>query len=433
MSRQLPVNRFTTTAQGLVPAPLTATGTFLRDDGTWAAVPGFTSPLTTKGDIFGFSTVNARIPVGADGTVLTADSTQALGVKWSASGGSGTVTSVALLDGSSTPIYTITGSPVTTAGTLTYTFKTQTANTVLAGPTSGGAAQPTFRTLVAADGVVGIGGNVTTLTQAGGASQNYTVPTGANWLQVICVAGGGGGGSGGIQAPTIASTGGGGGGGGGISSAVFRAQDLAPTVTVTFSNAATGGNGGASLAASGAGNIGVAGSNVSFGNHIIAYGGANGTGAAGGAGGLGMMASGTAGGGGGSGAGAGVSGTVQSGGTLQATGGGGGGGTSTTNTATAGGAGGASPVTTPFMVLVGGTAGSSSAGGNGAASSGQMPASGAGGGGAGATTVAGFAGGIGGTYGGGGGGGGACKTTAVPLLSGAGGNGGAAACIIVAW
>ena len=48
-----------------------------------AEVPlGAGSPLTTNGDIYGFSTTNARIPVGADATVLTADSTQALGVKW---------------------------------------------------------------------------------------------------------------------------------------------------------------------------------------------------------------------------------------------------------------------------------------------------------------------------------------------------------------
>ena len=47
------------------------------------------SPLTTKGDVFGFSTVNARIPVGTNGQVLTADSTQALGVKWAAGGGGG--------------------------------------------------------------------------------------------------------------------------------------------------------------------------------------------------------------------------------------------------------------------------------------------------------------------------------------------------------
>lgn len=63
----------------------------------------------------------------------------------------GTVTSVGLAEGSSTPIFNITGSPVTGTGTLTETLKTQTANTVLSGPTTGAAAQPTFRALVAAD------------------------------------------------------------------------------------------------------------------------------------------------------------------------------------------------------------------------------------------------------------------------------------------
>jgi len=43
---------------------------------------GATSPLTTKGDIWGYSTSDARIPVGANNTVLTADSTQSLGLKW---------------------------------------------------------------------------------------------------------------------------------------------------------------------------------------------------------------------------------------------------------------------------------------------------------------------------------------------------------------
>lgn len=43
---------------------------------------GSVSPLTTKGDLFGFSTVDARLPVGTNDQVLTADSTQSLGIKW---------------------------------------------------------------------------------------------------------------------------------------------------------------------------------------------------------------------------------------------------------------------------------------------------------------------------------------------------------------
>lgn len=61
------------------------------------------------------------------------------------------VTSVALSDGSTTPIYTISGSPVTTTGTLTFSLNTQSANKVFAGPSSGSAAQPSFRSLVVAD------------------------------------------------------------------------------------------------------------------------------------------------------------------------------------------------------------------------------------------------------------------------------------------
>ncbi len=62
--------------------------------------------------------------------------------------GGGTVTSVAL----TTPAFlTVSGSPVTTTGTLAVTLATQTANTIFAGPTSGGVVAPTFRALVNAD------------------------------------------------------------------------------------------------------------------------------------------------------------------------------------------------------------------------------------------------------------------------------------------
>jgi len=52
---------------------------FLRGGGSGG---GGASPLTTKGDIFGYDTADARIPVGSDGQILTADSGDALGVSW---------------------------------------------------------------------------------------------------------------------------------------------------------------------------------------------------------------------------------------------------------------------------------------------------------------------------------------------------------------
>ena len=85
---------FLTTFAGL---PLTD-GYYLKTVGgvlLWAAVGAGTSPLTTKGDIWVFSTVDARLPVGTNGFVLSADSTQATGLKWIAStGGSGITRSV---------------------------------------------------------------------------------------------------------------------------------------------------------------------------------------------------------------------------------------------------------------------------------------------------------------------------------------------------
>jgi len=73
----------------------------------WVSVGG-SSPLTTKGDLYGFSTLDARIPIGTNNQVLTADSAQSLGLKW-ATPSSGGFTSIATgsLSGSTTTISSI--------------------------------------------------------------------------------------------------------------------------------------------------------------------------------------------------------------------------------------------------------------------------------------------------------------------------------------
>lgn len=69
----------------------TAIGIAYGGTGQTTASAGFgaLSPLTTKGDLLSFSTVNARLPVGTDGFVLTADSASATGIKWAAVSSSG--------------------------------------------------------------------------------------------------------------------------------------------------------------------------------------------------------------------------------------------------------------------------------------------------------------------------------------------------------
>ncbi len=86
---------------------------------------------------------------GTSGYLLTSNGAGSLPT-WQAAPASG-VTSVSLADGSTTALFSISGSPITSTGTLTFTAKNQSANTVLSGPSSGGATNPTFRSLVSAD------------------------------------------------------------------------------------------------------------------------------------------------------------------------------------------------------------------------------------------------------------------------------------------
>jgi hypothetical protein len=109
-------------------------------DFSWVAAAS--SPLTTKGDLYGYSTANARVAVGTNGQLLSADSTAATGVSWSYGGkntaytptwGVESGTAPTLGNGSLTGFYTRVGDLVffqiglvfgstTTAGVGTYTF-----------------------------------------------------------------------------------------------------------------------------------------------------------------------------------------------------------------------------------------------------------------------------------------------------------------------
>ena len=91
--------------------------------------------------------------------------------------GGGTVTSVALTAPS---IFTVSGSPVTTTGTLDFALNTQSANTVFAGPASGGAATPTFRGLVFDD----ISGAILQLYKENPSTPTAPVASGTNAVAI---------------------------------------------------------------------------------------------------------------------------------------------------------------------------------------------------------------------------------------------------------
>lgn len=127
------------------------TKTFFAGPSTGSpAVPTFRTLIASDLPPLG----NGQLYIGNAGTPIVSSLSAGSGI--TVTPGAGTLTvastrvsSVALALPSS--VFTVTGSPVTSSGTLTGTFKTQNANTVFAGPSSGGAAVPTFRTLTAAD------------------------------------------------------------------------------------------------------------------------------------------------------------------------------------------------------------------------------------------------------------------------------------------
>jgi hypothetical protein len=135
------------------------------------------TPNANDDDLDGFI-VGSLIWDTTNSILYRATSVSSGAAVWTAAISAGTVTSVGL---SAPSEFTVSNSPVTGSGTLTFTKANQNANLVYAGPTTGAAAAPTFRSLVDADIPAGIArqdsailtaGTVTTQTVASGAT-NY--------------------------------------------------------------------------------------------------------------------------------------------------------------------------------------------------------------------------------------------------------------------
>lgn len=82
---------------------ITLTGTGTSTSPYVISTSGSSSPLTTKGDIYTYSTADARLAVGTNGYILSADSGEATGLKW--------------IPNASASAWSITGNSGLTAGT----------------------------------------------------------------------------------------------------------------------------------------------------------------------------------------------------------------------------------------------------------------------------------------------------------------------------
>jgi len=146
-------------------------GSFLSLSGTQTASGSYTfSGTSTFTGTTTLGAATATSPLTADDSTRVATTEWVKDQGYLTSASNGTVTSVGL---ALPDIFTVSGSPVTTSGTLTGTLATQTANTIFAGPTTGSAAAPAFRALVAAD-IPDLSGTYLTLTGTRTASGTYT-------------------------------------------------------------------------------------------------------------------------------------------------------------------------------------------------------------------------------------------------------------------
>jgi hypothetical protein len=130
-----------------VTSPQEGNMSFLKDTNSleyysgsaWVAVDTGASPLTTKGDLYTYSTTNTRLGVGTNGHVLTADSAETTGLKWAAvsaspSSASATVSTTQTTTSSTyTDLATVGPAVTITTGTKALVIVTARANISVVG------------------------------------------------------------------------------------------------------------------------------------------------------------------------------------------------------------------------------------------------------------------------------------------------------------
>lgn len=132
-------NRIIDDSTGKVIAPLDGSTVVQNAGGAPSIKEGLFGSIPAAGNV-------GALYVASDTAQLLRDN----GTSWDVIGatGAGSVTSVGL---TAPPQFAVSGSPITTFGTLNLSWNTQSANKIFAGPSSGTDALPTFRNLTVAD------------------------------------------------------------------------------------------------------------------------------------------------------------------------------------------------------------------------------------------------------------------------------------------
>lgn len=286
------------------PSSAGSSGNLLTSDGTnWTSAPasGVGSPLTTKGDLYTFTTVNARLAVGTtNGQILQVASGAASGLAWSTPAypsTSGTSGKFLISDGTNN-VYSTSTIPTSAGATANKVLLSDGTNYVLSTPTFPNASASS-RKIIVSDGtnwiastetyaVPGTSGNVmtsdgTNWTSAAPASQGGRLlaiqtftASGSNTITysssttkaLICLWAGGGG----AGASNDAATQGGGGGAGQYAESLITGITPSSTATIVI------GAGGAGKAANTSSGVANSGSDTTYNTTtIVAKGGTGGT------------------------------------------------------------------------------------------------------------------------------------------------------------
>jgi len=137
---------------------------------------------TFSGSVSLGSSATATTPATNDDSTAVATTAWVKAQNYGSSSATGTVTSVGL---SLPNIFSVSGSPVTSSGTLTGSLAAQNANKVFAGPGSGADASPTFRALVTTD-IPDLSGTYLTTSSA---SSTYLPLTGGTISSNLVISG----------------------------------------------------------------------------------------------------------------------------------------------------------------------------------------------------------------------------------------------------